>query len=71
MPSTPTRRGEVVEFDAARGLGMVADTDTGEIHPFHCIEIADGTRSIEAGALVEFQLSHKLGRPEARALVTQ
>jgi hypothetical protein len=71
MPSSRTRRGEVVGFDAARGLGTVADTLTGEIYPFHCIEIADGTRSIGAGAVVVFELMPKLGRLEARRLVTE
>jgi cold shock CspA family protein len=71
MASTRTRRGEVVAFDVARGLGTVIDADTGDHVPFHCIEIADGSRSIGAGALVVFELIHKMGRLEARHLVTQ
>ncbi|MEQ1700507.1 MAG: hypothetical protein ABMA25_10365 [Ilumatobacteraceae bacterium] len=60
-------RGMVVAFDAAIGLGEVERTD-GERFPFHCIEIADGTRTIDVGAAVTFQLLCKLGRYEAAAV---
>ncbi len=35
---------------------------------FHCVEIADGTRTIEVGTPVEFELMVKFGNEEARAL---
>jgi CspA family cold shock protein len=56
--------GTVVEFDAAVGLGVV-ETEAGERHAFHCIEIADGSRDIDVAASVTFDLLHKLGRHEA------
>ena len=42
------RRGIVAAFDAEQGLGTVCGDD-GIEYPFHCIEIADGTRTIPAG----------------------
>jgi CspA family cold shock protein len=59
-----TRTGAVVEFDRAVGLGRVV-TDDGAVYPFHCIEIADGTRDIAVGTAVTFELLGKLGRYEA------
>ena len=56
--------GTVVAFDKAVGLGEVA-TEDGSRYPFHCIEIADGSRSIVVGASVSFELLAKLGRWEA------
>ncbi len=58
------RRGLVEEFDAERGLGTIIAED-GSLHMFHCIEIADGTRSIEPGTSVRFDLLAKFGRYEA------
>ena len=49
------RTGTVVAFDAQVGLGEV-DADDGARLPFHCIVIADGSRSIEVGARVSFDL---------------
>ena len=59
--------GRVVDFDEHVGLGHVA-TDDGTEHLFHCVEIADGTRSIEVGAEVTFDLLRKFGRDEAAQL---
>ena len=56
--------GRVVAFDDAAGLGDV-ERDDGVRYPFHCIEIADGTRSIALGTAVTFTLLCKLGRYEA------
>ena len=58
------RRGVVTAFDEQSGLGVVSDVD-GVDRSFHCIEIADGTRTIEVGAEVSFGLLAKLGRWEA------
>jgi len=55
--------GTVTEFDAV-GLGSV-DAADGTRYPFHCIEIADGSRRIEVGTAVTFELIGKLGRFEA------
>lgn len=59
-----TLAGTVVEFDRAIGLGEITTAD-GAHYPFHCIEIADGTRDIEVGTAVTFELLGKLGRYEA------
>ena len=58
------RRGTVTSFDESAGLGTIAGAD-GVDRPFHCIEIADGSRSIEVGAAVTFELLAKFGRWEA------
>jgi cold shock CspA family protein len=59
----------VTAFDEARGLGEVtADDGTvegGTVFPFHCVSIADGTRTIQVGATVSFAPLLKLGRREA------
>jgi cold shock CspA family protein len=59
------RRGRVMTFDAERGLGTVQDVQGREI-PFHCTAIADGTRTIDPGTEVSYQLrpGHR-GRWEA------
>jgi cold shock CspA family protein len=64
-----TNRGEVAEFDAAVGLGVI-EALTGERLVFHCIEIADGSRDISVGAPVSFDLLAKFGRYEAANLRT-
>jgi len=56
--------GVVTAFDAAVGLGEVERAD-GVRFPFHCIELADGTRTIELSTAVTFGLLCKLGRYEA------
>lgn len=60
--------GRVVEFDDHGGYGIVVDAD-GRRWPFHCTAIADGTRTIEAGTSVRFQvIPGRLGRWEAMSL---
>jgi cold shock CspA family protein len=61
-------RGTVTSFDKRVGLGEITALD-GTVVPFHCIAIADGTRDIELGAAVEFELLPKLGRYEANHIV--
>ncbi len=56
--------GQVTQFDEAVGLGVIT-SDSGVEHSFHCIEIADGSRTIDVGAVVSFDLLAKLGRYEA------
>ena len=60
----PGRRGVVASFDESAGLGTISGAD-GVEHAFHCIEIADGSRTIEAGTEVSFDLLAKFGRWEA------
>jgi cold shock CspA family protein len=56
--------GVVTEFDEHVGLGVITGS-AGIEYPFHCAEIADGTRTIEVGIDVEFDPLPKLGRVEA------
>ena len=59
--------GVVTDFDEDRGLGTVEAG--GRSYPFHCTQIADGTRTIEVGAAVAFEVRPGgLGRWEAAAL---
>jgi cold shock CspA family protein len=61
---TTTLTGTVTAFDEPLGLGTITSEDGSE-HLFHCIEIADGSRSIAVGAAVLFDLLAKFGRYEA------
>ena len=56
--------GVVAEFDFDRGLGVVVD-DLGQRFPFHCVSIADNSRSIAVGTRVHFERLPKLGVHEA------
>ncbi len=56
--------GSVASFDDLVGRGVITTAD-GTAVSFHCIEIDDGTRTIEVGVAVEFELLAKLGRYEA------
>ncbi len=58
--------GTVVEFDAMAGLGVIEADGVG--YPFHCIEIADGSRDIAVGAEVSFEVLAKFGRYEAASI---
>lgn len=60
--------GTVAEFDADAGLGVV-EADDGSRYPFHCVEIADGSRDIAVGAPVTFSQLAKFGRYEAADIV--
>lgn len=62
--------GIVSSFDEPRGLGVITAMDGTEV-PFHCTEIADGTRTIAVGERVRFQLvPGRLGRWEAARIET-
>ncbi len=58
------RLGTIDSFDADAGLGALLAAD-GTSVPFHCIAIADGSRTIATGTAVSFELIPKLGRYEA------
>lgn len=65
MATRPLRHGTVTEFDEHAGLGTVR-ADDGEVHPFHCTAIADGTRTILVGTAVVFTVvPGRSGRWEA------
>ena len=60
--------GKISAFDEHRGLGEVT-ADDGTVYPFHCIAIADGTRAIAVGAVVEFDVRPgRMGRWEAAGI---
>jgi CspA family cold shock protein len=60
--------GTVAHFDEHKGLGTVRSDDGREL-PFHCTSIADGSRTVEAGARVNFSVvAGHLGRWEAADL---
>jgi len=61
-------RGTVSAFDEHVGLGEI--TADGEVIAFQFIGIADGSRKIDVGADVTFELLPKLGRYEATAIRT-
>jgi len=57
--------GTVTAFDEAGGWGEVTDA-AGQVRPFHCTAIADGSRTIEVGTEVRFALgAGRMGRWEA------
>jgi cold shock CspA family protein len=60
--------GIVTEFDQDKGWGTVRADDGTDVW-FHCTAIADGTRTIEVGTAVEFEIvPGHLGRWEASQL---
>lgn len=61
--------GVVQEFDEHVGLGVVASSEDGRRYPFHCTQIADGSRVIAVGASVQFEVvaGHR-GEWEATAI---
>lgn len=63
-------QGVVAEFDEHVGLGVVESADEGgRRYPFHCTQIADGSRTIDVGATVTFEVvpGHR-GEWEAAAI---
>jgi hypothetical protein len=56
--------GVVTQFDDFVALGEITDS-SGRQWPFHCVSIADGTRSIEVGAQVQFETAWRVARVEA------
>lgn len=56
--------GTVTSFDDYVALGEITDTQ-GRTWPFHCVSIADGTRTIEIGAHVQFETAWRVARVEA------
>ncbi len=60
--------GTVTAFDESSGLGTVT-ADGGTDFPFHCVSIADGSRSIEPGTRVSFETGFRVARTEATSIV--
>jgi cold shock CspA family protein len=62
--------GIVTAFDEARGLGVVESG--GVEHPFHCTALLDGTRTVEVGTAVSFEVRPGgMGRWEATRIATR
>jgi cold shock CspA family protein len=60
--------GIVTAFDEPRGLGAIVSD--GREYPFHCTAISDGTRTIDVGADVTFEVrAAGMGRWEATQIV--
>ena len=60
--------GDVAEFDEPRGLGVI-EFGPGHRIDFHCTAITDGSRHIDVGTVVAFEVSAgRLGRLEARSV---
>ncbi len=60
--------GSVTQFDEDRGWGTVTEPG-GASYAFHCTAIADGSRRIAEGTVVQFAVvPGHLGRMEARSL---
>ncbi len=64
MSPAGEQQGIVESFDDARGLGVVRGDDGGA-RPFHCTEIADGSRTIRVGAKVRYRVEWRVLRWEA------
>ena len=62
--------GTVTAFDDAAGIGTIT-SDDGTAFPFHCTQIADGSRTIAVGTAVSFDLIGRLGRYEASNITLQ
>ena len=60
--------GVVAEFDEHAGFGVVRSDDGAE-HWFHCTRLIDGSRTIETGTRVRYDVvSGHMGRWEASAV---
>lgn len=63
-------RGRIESFDEHRGDGLVRSDEGGGFY-FHCVNIADGSRSIAVGERVSARRSvGHLGHDEATEIVT-
>jgi cold shock CspA family protein len=63
-----SHQGTVDSFDDPRGIGTVRST-AGDLYPFHCTSVADGSRAIAAGTVVSFRVvPGRLGWWEATEL---
>lgn len=62
------RRGSVIGFDEAAGLGTVRADADGRRYRFHLVEIADGSRTIEVGQTVLFGELSRFGEVQAGSI---
>ena len=60
--------GVVTDFDEPRGLGSIAAE--GQAYPFHCTALVDGSRAVEVGTTVSFEVrAGGMGRWEATQIL--
>jgi cold shock CspA family protein len=59
--------GTVTAFDDPAGIGVITALD-GATYPFHCTQLADGTRTTTVGTRVSFRTWPRLGSLEAAAI---
>lgn len=60
--------GIVADFEERRGLGTIQAE--GASYPFHCTALLDGTRTVEPGARVSFEVrAAGMGRWEATRIM--
>lgn len=64
MNDSSRAEGSVESFDENAGLGTIL-ADDGVTWPFHCVEISDGSRTIEPMSRVWFRLEFRVLRVEA------
>ena len=60
--------GIVTQFDEFIGLGEITDLKA-RVWPFHCVSIADGTRTIPVGTQVSFTPAFRVSRSEAVSII--
>lgn len=65
-----SRNGVVASFDDGVGLGTIV-ADDGTKFRFHCIEIADGSRTIDVGSAVTFAVIARFGVWQAAAITAE
>ncbi len=61
--NAPCEHGQVTSFDTNSGTGVISTAHRSVA--FHCVEISDGTRTIDVGAAVSFRLQPGLRGWEA------
>lgn len=64
MSDAKDLQGTVTQFNRQVGLGEITDTHA-HVWPFHCVSLADGTRTIEVGTSVVFDVQFHVVREEA------
>jgi CspA family cold shock protein len=60
--------GTVTAFDDPAGIGQITGAD-GRVYPFHCTQLADGTRTTTVGTPVAFHRWPRLGVFEAAGIL--
>lgn len=56
MAISAPQSGTVVEFNDGIGMGLLRADDSGAHLEFHCTALLDGSRTVEEGTRVEFEL---------------